>query len=185
MRNPFLVGKRLYLRPLEEGDVERCQRWINDPEVRRWITRRFPVGYRQEAEWLQRQYTSLTDIVLAIVLKEGDKHIGNCGLHKIDYTSGRAILGIVIGEPDYRGRGYGPEAMSLLLDYAFGELRLHRVELKVFSYNQRALRAYRKLGFREEGRKREAHFYRGSFHDIVIMGILEREWSERYPEDGV
>lgn len=176
MRSPFLVGERVYLRPLEEEDLDRCQRWINDPEVRRFLSHYRPVARSGELEWLRSLGGRADELVLAIALKVDDRHIGNCGLHRIDWREGTAELGILIGEPDCRGKGYGPEAMTLLLDYAFGELRLHRVGLRVFSYNAMAIRAYEKVGFKLEGCLRKAHFHGGRHHDVLLYGILASEW---------
>lgn len=120
------------------------------------------------------------DIVLAIEVREGSDwvHIGNIGLHRIDWVNRVAKLGIVIGERDYWGRGYGTEAVRTMLRYAFRELGLNRVELEVFAFNARALRCYEKTGFRREGVRRKALFRDGKYHDIILMGILREEFAE-------
>jgi len=179
MRNPFLIGERLYLRPLELGDLEACLRWINDPEVTRTLALYRPLNSLREREWLERLYKDDRDIVLAIILKESDKHIGNVGLHRIDWKDRRAELGILIGEREEWGKGYGAEAIELMLDYAFTKLNLHRVFLRVYANNPRAIRCYEKIGFRREGVLRESHFAEGRYWDTLVMGILQREWREQ------
>ena len=176
MQTPFLIGKRVYLRPLGGQDLDRCLRWVNDPEITPNLLLRFPISREREREWLESKYKDDREIVLAIVLKDADRHVGNCGLHKIDYVDREAEFGILIGEKEEWGRGYAPEAARLLLDYGFRELNLHRIGLEVFSYNLRAQRVYEKVGFVREGIRRESHFSNGLFHDTIIMGILRTEW---------
>jgi len=178
MRMPFLVGERIYLRPLAEEDLDRCMRWINDPEILSTLGRRFPMSRTLEREWLTSQYKSEKDFSLAIVLKDGDLHIGNCGLHQIDYQNRNAEFGILIGEKEHWGHGYAPEAAKMILQHGFDELNLHRISLEVYSHNERAQRAYEKAGFTPEGTMREAYFRSGRYYDNLIMGILRSEWRE-------
>lgn len=176
MRNPFLIGDRIYLRPLEEEDLDRCMRWINDPEILTTLGRRFPMSRALEREWITSQYKSEKDLSLAIVIKDGDLHIGNCGFNSIDYLNRKAVFGILIGEKDNWGHGYAPEAAKLILGYGFDELNLHRISLEVYSHNKRAQRAYERVGFIHEGAMREAYFRNGRYYDNLIMGILRSEW---------
>jgi len=177
MRTPFLVGDRIYLRPLDAAtDLDRCLRWINDPELQARIGRRHPMGRTQEQEWLDGQYKQDDHMNLAIVVADGDRHIGNCGFNAIDSVNRSAVFGIMIGETDTWGQGYGPEASRLIIEYGFEELGLHRIELDVFSHNAGAIRAYEKTGFIREGVKRESYFRHGVYHDTIQMSILESEW---------
>ena len=176
MNNPFLIGERIYLRPLEEDDLDRCLRWINDPEVLATLGRRQPMGRAAEREWLQGQYKSDRHMNLAIVIKDGDRHIGNCGFNEIDYVNRNAVFGILVGEKDVWGHGYGPEATQLILKHGFEELGLHRIGLDVYSHNARAIRAYKKAGFVREGTLRESYFRNGVYHDTIVMSVLESEW---------
>lgn len=177
MINPFLIGDRIYLRPLdEEADLDRCLGWINDPEVLTTLGRRHPMGRAAEREWLQEQYKSEEHLNLAIVLKDGDRHIGNCGFNEVDYVNRSAVFGILIGEKDAWGQGYGPEAARLILKYGFEELGLHRIGLEVYSHNPRAIRAYEKAGFVREGTMRESYYRNSVYHDTIVMSVLESEW---------
>lgn len=178
MKIVFIDGERLYLRPLEESDLERCLCWINDSETLQFLGRRHPMGRIQEKEWLAGQYNSDKHVNLAIVLKDGDRHIGNCGLESIDYVNRNASFGILIGEKDAWNCGYGPEAAVLILKYGFEELGLHRIELDVFSNNPRAQKAYQKVGFILEGTKRESYYRNGRFFDSHMMAILKSEWQQ-------
>lgn len=178
MKNPFLIGARLYLRPLEEADIPTCLRWINDPEITRTLATFRPWNELREREWFQGLYKDEHNIGLAIALKENDKHIGNIGLHGLDWKNREAELGIMIGEKDEWDKGYGSEAISLMLEYGFERLNLHRIYLRVYEHNPRAQRCYEKAGFRREGVMRESVFNEGRYWDTIFMGILEREWRE-------
>ncbi len=114
-----------------------------------------------------------------ITLRADASSIGVTGCHNIDWPNRAAEIGIYIGEPEKLGKGYGTEAMELLLAFCFNELNLHRVFLRVFDFNGRAIESYRKCGFKEEGRLREAFFREGHYHDIVVMSILEEEFRAR------
>ena len=177
MNVPFITGDRIYLRPLDaEADLDRCLGWINDPELQARIGRRHPMSRAQEKEWLAGQYKREDHLNLAIVLKDGDQHVGNCGFNQIDYINRSAEFGILIAERDAWGKGYGPEAIGLILKHGFEELGLHRVWLWAYSFNQHAVRAYEKAGFKHEGVLREAYFRHGSYHDHIVMSVLESEW---------
>ena len=181
MENPFLIGEWIYLRPLAEADLDRCLRWINDPEILFTLGRRFPMSRTLEREWLASRYKSENELSLALVLKDGDRHIGNCGFNEIDRGNRRAVFGILIGESERWGCGYAPEAARLLLRFGFAELNLHRISLEVYSHNMRARRAYEKAGFVHEGTMRESYFRNGRYHDTLIMGILKSEWKDDGP----
>lgn len=143
-----LKGERLSLRPFRPEDLARTRAWVADPEIARWILPAWPLLPSSWDEWLRRVYTSWDSVHFAIVLSEG-RHIGNCSLHTIRWEEGVAEVGIVLGEKDCWGRGYGPEALRLLLGYAFGQLGLRKVVLHVHRENRRAIRAYKKVGFVE------------------------------------
>jgi RimJ/RimL family protein N-acetyltransferase len=173
---PFLIGERVYLRPVELEDVDRFVRWFNDPEVRATLSNSFPLSRLREREFVESLYKEHSDVVLAIAVREGNAHIGVAGLHRIGLPNRNATFGIAIGEKACWDKGYGTEATRLMLDYGFRTLNLHRVTLWVYDTNPRAIHVYQKVGFREEGRKRESEYRDGKYRDDVLMGILEREW---------
>jgi RimJ/RimL family protein N-acetyltransferase len=186
MNNPFLIGKRLYLRPIELDDAPRLVRWLNHPEVRRHLARQTPLNLIAEEAFLRKTSTSATDRVLLIVLRGGivadlpaDLPIGVIGLHGIGTPVGSCELGIAIGEPGRWGQGYGAEAIDLLLGHAFGDLALHRVALHVDADHARGITCYAKSGFVKEGTLRGHAFRDGQFVDTLSMSILAPEWLER------
>ena len=172
----MIRGERLYLRSIERDDLGRCHAWMNDPDLRATLAERYPFSLAREADWVERATRGQdpSELNLAICLVQGDRHIGNCGLAQIDKDNGTAILGIFIGETDCRGQGFGEEAVRTLCRYAFEELRLHKVGLKVHSDNP-AVKTYERVGFRREGLLREEVFRAGRRLDVIRMGLLRDE----------
>jgi len=175
-RPMFLEGKRIYLSPLEMEDLDRFCGWYNDPKLRRFLILPYPTTKMDEKEFIEKKTKSKEDIVLSIVAKKGDRLIGNIGLHQINRVTRCAMLGIAIADLKMTSKGLGTEAMRLMLDYGFRTLNLHRIELFVHGFNTRAQKAYQRIGFVEEGRKREALYTEGKYHDEIIMAILKDEW---------
>ncbi len=108
-----------------------------------------------------------------------DTLVGFVTLHSLEWNNGTALLAIGIGGAENRGQGYGTEALALILNYAFYELNLHRVGLNVIGDNERAIRAYQKVGFQKEGVTREAVQRDGQRQDLIWMGVLRSEWLSR------
>ena len=129
---------------------------------------------------IQRFFASrmvgLDSLALAVHIRASGRLIGSCAFSQLDSDNGSALYHITIGEKDCWGMGYGTEATQLMLSHAFDHLGLHRVGLTVFTFNERAIRAYRKAGFMVEGRAREAIHRDGRFWDEIAMSILEPEW---------
>jgi RimJ/RimL family protein N-acetyltransferase len=176
MTNPFLVGTRLYLRPLEKADAATFVPWMNDPEVTRFLLVYRPLNLRAEEEFIDRLGQG-DDVVLGIALRDGDRLIGATGLHNIDQRCRRASFGIGIGAKGEWGKGYGTEATRLIVGYAFETLNLNRVWLHAFEYNPRGIRVYEKVGFRREGVLRQDTFRDGRYWDTIAMAILREEWT--------
>lgn len=170
----MIVGHKTRLRAIEREDIPTFVKWFNDPEVRHYLEMYLPMSKAAEEEWFEAHLKDDSSRIFAIETEEG-VHIGNVGLHQLDWKNRNAFLGIVIGEKEYWGRGYGSDAIIALLDFAFNEMNLHRVHLSTYDFNQRAIRCYEKCGFRHEGRAREAHFTDGRYHDSLLMAILRKE----------
>ena len=170
----MLKGKRVRLRALEREDVERCHRWLNDEVVTKYLGWRDPLSMVEEERWFEEQSSDKSRLVLAIEV-EGN-HIGNIGLHDIDFRNGKATIGIIIGEKGEWGKGYGSEAMCVLLRYAFEDLRLHRVGSFVLVENMRSIRCLEKSGFVREGMRRGVIFRFGRHLDAILFGILRDEF---------
>jgi len=176
----MMRGKKTILRAIEQEDLPTFIRWFNDPEVRQYLLMYMPMSpAEKEGKWFERQLEDQNNRGFVIETTDG-VYVGNCGLHDFDWENRCAVLGIAISEKEYWGRGYGSDAVRTLLGFAFGEMNLHRVQLEVYHFNLRAIRCYEKSGFKVEGRRREALFRNGSYHDTLIMGILREEFEASY-----
>lgn len=173
-------GELVELKALDKANINTYMRWFQDADVvgLTWAQTAAPVTKEQEEAWFESVSKAKNSHVFAIHALADNRLIGNCGLEEIDPKNRSAIFGIVIGEKDYWGRGYGTDATRTLLRFAFDELNLHRVELHVFAFNERAVKAYQKAGFQEEGRRREAIFRHGRYWDAIVMGVLASEWRQ-------
>ncbi len=169
----MIAGESTILRALEAHDLERCYRWMNDPSIVRTLKSRYPIPFQQEAQWLERAVVdSPTDRHFAIERKDDRHHIGNASLHDIDWVSRNAWFGLFIGEPTAWNRGFGRDAATTLVRFAFDEMNLSKVRINVFEYNDRARHLLESIGFVQEG-KLQRDFYRGgAYHDIVILSIF-------------
>jgi RimJ/RimL family protein N-acetyltransferase len=172
-----LVGSKCYLSPCAPEDAEAWAKWDNDLEVA------LPLGDEAYTPFpLQKSEEVIVDVirsqyhVFGIVDLGTEELIGRCMLFDIDWVNRRAMLGIVIGEKAYWGRGYGQEAVRLLLDYGFNLLNLNSVMLGTFAFNQRAIHCYERVGFKEIGRRRQARIIGGHKYDVVLMDILAEEF---------
>jgi len=172
-----IVGERVALGPLRRELLPLHERWINDFATMRNIGAvPRPMTTEQEAAWLDQQAGADREIVFTIYAVTGWRPLGTTALHAVDYRDRTATFGIMIGEPDARGQGYGTEVTRLMLDYAFIVLGLHSVMLTVFAYNQAGLRAYARAGFKEFGRRRESRLAGGRLWDTVYMDCLASEF---------
>jgi RimJ/RimL family protein N-acetyltransferase len=176
MTNPFLVGSRIYLRPLERDDAPRLTPWFNDPELRQHIQSYWPRSVAWEEQRIANAGNSSSDVLLGIALKESDALVGVTGLHDLELKDRHAQLGISLGDKAAWGQGLGGEAVALMLGFAFGTLNLHRVWLHVYPRNARAVRCYEKAGFKKEGLLRQHHFFDGEYEDVLTMAVLRGEW---------
>jgi len=172
-----IPGRTVVLRPHTARNLPAFKRWYGDPEVAR-LTRyqEGPMRADEVERFFEARVAGVGSLALAIHVAGSDRLIGTCAFSQLDGDNGSALFHITIGEPDCWGRGFGSEATALMLEHAFGILGLHRVSLAVFEYNERAIRAYRRVGFTVEGRSREAIWRGGRFWDEIQMSILEHEW---------
>ena len=177
----ILHGARVRLTALHTDDLPAITRWYEDAEFMRLYDAR-PAHPRTETEldqWLKELHKDRNTCAFAIRPLDGDDLIGTIELDGILWVHGVSGLGIAIGERANWGQGYGSEAAQLALNFAFGELNLHRVTATVFDYNARSIAFLEKLGFQREGVFREFLQRDGKRHDMVLYGLLSREWDAR------
>lgn len=176
MKNPFLIGPRVYLRSLEVEDAPLFTEWLNDPEVRRFLDRLTPISLHNERLWIEKQENEPSALGLSIVKKDGDELLGGAGLRNIDAVNRHAQFGIFIGRKEAWSQGFGSEATRLILDHAFATLNLNRVALQVYEFNSRARKTYEKVGFVLEGTMRQERYRDGRYWDTHVMSILRDDW---------
>lgn len=180
-----LVGKKCYLSPVDTSAeaIEKYTQWLNDSEISIPLNNFTKViNNDKEKEFLNELLTK-TPYTFAIVDIGNDNLIGNCGLFAVDNIHQTAEVGLFIGDKSCWNKGYGTEALSLLIDYGFNALNLHNIQLRVFSFNKRGIRSYEKIGFKEYGRRREDVFIAGKRHDTIFMDILASEFKSIYIND--
>lgn len=177
----LFFGERVRLTSPRPEDAATMARWYENGEFGRlWdSSAAYPRSEPSIRKWLEGLADEKDTYAFAIRLNEGDEMIGYLDLSDIQWNNGVTWLAIAIGSADHRGKGYGKEAMELALKFAFHELNLHRVQLTVFSYNDRAIRLYERLGFQREGVYREFLLRDGQRYDMILYGLLRREWEAR------
>jgi RimJ/RimL family protein N-acetyltransferase len=172
-----ILGEQVALGPRRRDLLPLYLRWINDFEVTRTLGQPLrPMTWEEEEAWYDRANGSQGDVGFTIYERATLRPIGNTGLHGINYREGTAEFGILIGEKDCWGKGYGTEATRLMLDYGFTALGLQSIMLRVHSHHERAIRAYTRAGFRHAGRWRQAHRLAGTAHDVIFMDCLAEEF---------
>jgi len=168
-------GKLVELSPLTNADSEVMLRWINDRDLVLLSSAFRPVDEAGHRAWFESIRRRPDVVIFGIRAVEDGQLIGSCQLLGVSSTHRKAELQIRIGEAAARGRGYGSEAVELLLDFAFNDLNLHRVELTVIAGNEPAIKTYLAAGFVQEGAQREAAFIDGRYVDLILMAILRDE----------
>ncbi|MGH2464239.1 MAG: GNAT family N-acetyltransferase [Candidatus Limnocylindrales bacterium] len=172
-----LVGDRVILKRHVSGNLAAFMRWYADPEVSRLTRYQDGPMARPEIErFFQARVLGSDSLAMAIHEQATDRLLGTCAFSQLDGENGSALFHITIGEKEAWGQGFGTEATRLMLEHAFERLRLHRIGLSVFAFNERAIRSYRRAGFVIDGRAREAIRRDGRWWDEVEMSILDSDW---------
>lgn len=174
----LLHGERVQLTALNREDAHIIASWEQDTEFLRMLdaSPAQPRGIDEIIRWMENGQKGRNNFLFGVRTTAISELIGWIELDGIQWTHGSAGVGIAIGNRDYWGQGYGREAMVLILQFAFHELNLHSIHLTVFAYNTRAIALYEHLGFRREGAYREYLHRDGQRYDMLIYGILRREW---------
>jgi len=177
----MLTGERITLRPVQSGDLPVMHSWFDDPETMAyWASPRPFVTVRQFESDLAGRFSRFDLAGYFIIIDPEGKPIGRIEYEALDERNGSAEIGIMIGEAEARGLGYGPDAVFTLLRYLFWDRNLHRVDLTVLAWNERAIRAYRRIGFVHEGIHRDHRFVDGTYVDELHMSLLRAEFDTRY-----
>lgn len=173
----MFTGKKVKLRAYSSEDTLKAQAFINDPEIKHLLHPGvpFPLTFEDEKKFVEGMSAFKENYSFAIDTLEGD-YIGGCGLNSVDWKNRVGVVGIFIGDKSYWGKGYGTDALKVLIAFIFNEMNLNRIELTVYDFNERAIKSYKKCGFVEEGRLRQSLYKAGAYHDQIVMSILKDEY---------
>ena len=179
----MIEGEHVRLRKLEKTDLPTLHGWMNDREVMAWA--RFSPDHMVSLTALEKEFEKELSgedrerLTLLVEEKESGRPIGWCTARTWDRKHVRANVGIGLGEKELWGRGYGTEAVNLLLGIVFDQQAWHRAELYTLAANERAIRSAEKSGFHRCGLEHESTYYDGAYHDVVVMEQLKSEWDAR------
>jgi RimJ/RimL family protein N-acetyltransferase len=168
----------LTFRPHAIGDIKLRVKWLNNPKIFKFLSDK-PVKTTlvKQKKWFADYLKSIDKKFFTILVDE--KPIGMMGLSDIDKVIKKAEVFIWIGEDEYRGRGFGEQAMKYLIDYAFKKLQLRKLTLGVFEFNKHAVQVYKKLGFKIEGRLRDNCIFNGKFYDDFLMALFNENFQKK------
>ena len=180
----MLTGEKVRLREYRKEDIEQVLRFVNEPAFRRLVNPRIPYPWTLEDEqkWFEKNSAAHDTYSFAIETLAESKYIGGCGVNEVDWKNSVAVAGIFIGDGGYRGKGYGTDAMRVLIRFVFDQMNMNKIKLHVFSINEQAIRCYEKCGFKVEGVLRQEIFRDGAYCDDIVMGLLREEYRARGAE---
>lgn len=173
----FLHSSRIGMRLLNDFDVDYYMNWFNDEEVCRYNSHhRYPQTKEKMLKYINNVNASETAIVFALVDKESGIHFGNISIQSIDYINRSAEIAYILGDKSFWGKGYATEASKVIMEHAFFELNLCRIYLATPEDNIGMIKVAKKLGFKEEGRRRNAIFKNNSYLNLIEFGLLKEEY---------
>ena len=169
---------RIYLRLMTREDTDNIIKWRNRDEVRSQFIYQKLFTKESHEKWIETMVETGKVVQMIIVLCDGDRPIGSVYVRDIDMEHKKAEYGVFIGETDCLGKGYGTEAAELMREYAFEFLGLHKLMLRVYADNERAIQSYEKAGFVKEAYLKDDVFVQGKYRDIVLMAVFNEEDKE-------
>jgi RimJ/RimL family protein N-acetyltransferase len=172
-------GKLVKLRAYKEADIEKAVEFINDEEVKKLLDSNipFPMTKWQEEEWVKSRKAN-TDFTYDFAIEDlkTGKYIGGCSINECNVKNRTCEIGIMIGDKEYWSKGYGSDALKLLIKFIFEEVNMNKIKLKVFSFNNRAIACYKKVGFKEEGILKKELYRSGKSYDVIPMAIFKDDF---------
>jgi len=173
----MLKTKRVNLRSVRKNDIENFLNWCNDPEITQYMYLFLPVSETAEERWIEDAGKDEKGAIFVIETVNRKKRIpiGICELKNINWKDRNAEIGIIIGKKNYWNKGLGTEILTLVIEYGFSQLNLHRLWVAIFENNSKRIPLFQKLGFQNEGCLRSAVFKNGKFQNVTILGLLEKE----------
>lgn len=170
-----IQGEKCYLSPINGEDIDKCTEWFNDIETAMGLGEATQ-GYSLTVTKGMLESFGKKSYHFAILTSENDQLIGYCWLNNVNLMDRSAELAILIGDKNYRGKGYGEEAVKLMLDYSFNIANFNNIMLSVYSHNKGAIRCYEKCGFKIMGVRRKSHIVGRKHYDEIYMDIIAEEF---------
>ena len=176
------IGSKVLLRAYNEEDIEKVLNFVNDFEVKKFLDLNipFPISKREEEIWIKknREINGLTYDFAIEEISTGNI-IGGCSINSVNIKNRNCTIGIMIGDKNYWGKGYGYDALSILIKFIFEECNMEKIKLGAFSFNERAINCYKKLGFKEEGVLKKEIYRCGKYYDEIVMAMFKDEYFNR------
>lgn len=173
-KTPVIEGKDIYLRPISKEDTDNIIRWRNSDFVRRNFIYQKPFSRQGHEHWVKTMIDT-GKVVQFIICTREERPVGSVYLRDIDKVHKKAEYGIFIGEKDALGQGYGTQAAELMIHYAFEQLKLHKLMLRLLADNKQAYRSYEKAGFVQEAYLKDEVFLEGVYRDVIYMAVIDGE----------
>lgn len=171
-------GEKVILRAYKEEDAIKAHRFVNDKELITNLSNSipFPMTYEEELGFVKSQKKNNEGTYnFAIEAIENKEYIGGCGINKVNWQTRVAELGIMIGNKEYWGKGYGTDAIKVLIKFMFEEMNINKISLGVYSFNKRAIRCYEKCGFKVEGVLKQEVYTGGKYYDKILMALFKED----------
>ncbi|WP_130805560.1 GNAT family N-acetyltransferase [Senegalia massiliensis] len=171
-------GEKVVLTEYRKEDIKKAKEYVNDAEIKGLLSPGIPYPYTLEDEekWYQNQSANNDKYNFAIRTLEDNKYIGGCGINSVNWKNSNVIIGIFIGDKDYWSKGYGTDALKVLIKFIFNEMNINKIKLNVYSFNKRAIRCYEKCGFKVEGVLKQEIYRHGKYQDDILMALLKEDW---------
>jgi ribosomal-protein-alanine N-acetyltransferase len=185
MDRPFLVGKTIYLRPIDESDVDGDYlQWVNDEIVYSTLgSLHFPTTRARLLDYIRSNSAGNDVAFFGIMTTAENKLIGTAKLGPMQWIDRHAYCALYIGSPDARGKGYGSEVVRLLLRYGFNVLNLRKISAGMVESNVTSMKIFEKVGMKPDGRRKEQFFINGHWEDHILMAMFQSEFAEKYPQE--
>ena len=172
-------GSKVLLRYYKDSDIEKAHKFINDYDISKYLAKGavFPLSFGEEEEFIKnnKSNSNLTYNFAIEDIDTGD-YIGGCGINNTDLKNRNCEIGIFIGDKNVWGKGYGTDALEVLINFIFNELNLEKIKLSTYSFNDRAIKCYTKLGFEVEGTLKKEIFRDGKYHDTILMAMFREKY---------
>ncbi|MBB6697410.1 GNAT family N-acetyltransferase [Clostridium algidicarnis] len=168
-------GEKICLRAYKQEDIQIATSFVNDKELKKFLVTDipFPMSLWEEDEWIKSQKSNKNgEYNFAIEDIKTKMYIGGCGIQNVNWLTRVALVGIMIGDKDYLGKGYGTDAMKVLMNFIFKDMNIHKIRLSTFSFNIRAQKSYEKCGFKVEGILKDEVFKDGKYYDEIVMAAF-------------